>query len=432
MAKLKVFVSGDEIEVDSESWKSESGSITPTTHTRRDFLSEDASFFIDSFFSDIIKRFGISEELSLEEFTLKNDLPAVTLSASAGAGGDTPAAPPSSFTGKSSRSKFNRILSQIKHTQVEFDVMKMAIEHLFSDASIRTVLVDVLERDAIDLKIEGYKVKTHTVVLYKNPAEPDGKHEVVVIDPSNPTFSAHLTNDNMKEGISIEKIEEVSEIKALYPSKRPEQYKIYVAHKDGKIGAEKNEFRDCVDIAAKIAFGLSSDGVFYEYNSRLTLSGRVQKILDQKAKPVAEEGSSGTSAAAAAASSGSPEAASGNSYYKLETFEDLVRCPVIRAIERGGEISSDFITSSANPCRIRQSSNFIDSIKFNRIKDVIEKYLITLPSSEVIEIKETIFNSTTPMSDSSCIAQFSKIFETIYQYQSGLDIIGSCSDSGGE
>ncbi len=86
----------------------------------------------------------------------------------------------------------------MKHSSYEKKVFAESCKHLFESESVKTVIVDILERDS------EYKVLTkdnrvkdvHSVVLYKNKIDSKVGYEIIVIDPSNFTFSSHLYDNS--------------------------------------------------------------------------------------------------------------------------------------------------------------------------------------------------------------------------------------------
>jgi len=145
----------------------------------------------------------------------------------------------SETSGRSRPSDLDKVKA-IVHHDAEIKALNTAIKYLFESAERKTVLVDIFERNDDN----SLKPTTHTVVLYKNDS---AAQEVVVIDPSNFTFSSHLSTDN-------------SDIL----SRLNLPVKITTFHKkDVQIYKPVGEpgfaplYRNCVDIAVKIAFGLN-------------------------------------------------------------------------------------------------------------------------------------------------------------------------------
>ena len=233
-------------------------SITPDTFYARALLTsgnEATGRFVERYThsGNEVLRFGISASAVTEEEVSKN---------------------PSMYTktGKSQISGTNKSLSEsdklVNHHPLEIDSLKDAITHLLATGNTRTVLVDILERVAdgnreIKLTSKGekdgeYTVQTHSVLLYKNPAksktlEKNGTHEIVVIDPSNIEFSSHLSSTKLQEKLrdmpsNFDKI--------LTPSGK---LQIYKPAQKGVVGPEISHYRDCIDIAVKLAFGLNKE-----------------------------------------------------------------------------------------------------------------------------------------------------------------------------
>ena len=130
---------------------------------------------------------------------------------------------------------------------LEKQLLQEAVTHLLNLADTKTVLVDIFARVEGQIRIENGIPETHTVVLYKNLAV-NGKHEVLVIDPSNFRFSAHLANPDNVQHITDDTF---GGIKVSY-----EQNKIYTPTTKN-IGPNPDQYRDCIDIAVKLAFGLN-------------------------------------------------------------------------------------------------------------------------------------------------------------------------------
>lgn len=124
--------------------------------------------------------------------------------------------------------------------------LQNAINYLSTKEENKTVLIDIFARDPQTGMIKWQEdnpllPETHTVVLFKN-----SEKQLVVIDPSNSSFSKHLST-NTKMLIS-------DDIQILVPQK---EVRIYEQDKKIGTGSEPYKYRDCIDIAVKIAFGLS-------------------------------------------------------------------------------------------------------------------------------------------------------------------------------
>ena len=128
---------------------------------------------------------------------------------------------------------------------LEVLLIKDAIGHL-SKNNDNTVLVDIFARESDGkIKLQEFKPETHTIVLYNN------KKELLVIDPSNSDFSKHLASNTNKMLISGAF---GGNVDILVSSK---QLRIYEPVDKNKVGPNPDQFRDCIDIAVKLAFGLN-------------------------------------------------------------------------------------------------------------------------------------------------------------------------------
>ena len=111
----------------------------------------------------------------------------------------------------------------------------------------KTVLVDIFKRDT-ERKITDMQ-DTHTVVLYK------AENKILIIDPSNPTFSSHLVNydRNLLEADYSEK----NKIYMPVSDKSEIGIKLIECYKS-ITGISNDQYRDCIDISVKLAFGLNA------------------------------------------------------------------------------------------------------------------------------------------------------------------------------
>jgi hypothetical protein len=136
---------------------------------------------------------------------------------------------------------------KISHHGLEKYILQQAINQLLESEG-KTVLVDIFARENGAIKIlEDSVPETHTVVLYKNPAQ-EGKHEIVVIDPSNFLFSSHLFNLNGTVNHGL-----LSKITTLHKG-----LQIYTPVKEN-IGSNPDQWRECIDISVKLAFALNKE-----------------------------------------------------------------------------------------------------------------------------------------------------------------------------
>ncbi|MEK6869315.1 MAG: hypothetical protein AABX74_03745, partial [Nanoarchaeota archaeon] len=124
--------------------------------------------------------------------------------------------------------------------------MKFAIDYL-KLSEHKTILIDVFKRELTGnskgLISDLQELDTHTVVLYNTGSK------ILVIDPSNPQFSSPLANFNK------------ALIEVSYSAN--DKYKIYQppekASEKGLIGKNVYQWRDCIDVAVKLAFGLNNE-----------------------------------------------------------------------------------------------------------------------------------------------------------------------------
>lgn len=203
-------------------------SITPTTFYSRSFFAE-PFWYTDTFkYADQeVTRFGINAKF-ISSLDIEKEGIKITRA-----------------DGTVARSKYQlKDAQKVIHHSLEKHLLQKAIDHLLGNEDCRTVLIDVFARVKEEVKVpqDDYP-ETHTVVLYKNPIN-EGKHEVVVIDPSNFLFSSHLLAPDL--GIRHDFLSKITTVhKSL---------KIYKPLGDN-VGPKHNQSRDCIDIATKIAFG---------------------------------------------------------------------------------------------------------------------------------------------------------------------------------
>ena len=216
-------------------------SITPETHTSRKYevptnVSNDeeaiakSPYFIDEYHHAPNKiapvlRFGINvyNQDVLDEVAKYNQTPVTTPSLTSKGANET------------SQEKLKSLKASNPLTCYEKINAKKAIEFLESKKT-NTVLLDVFIR-GVDGKIDTSDDKEffHTAVLYRV------KDKYLLIDPSNVNFSSSLTCVNDK-------------IAPLSTSKP----QIYKGRKENT-GPESNQYRDCVDVAVKLAMNLEEN-----------------------------------------------------------------------------------------------------------------------------------------------------------------------------
>jgi hypothetical protein len=172
---------------------------------------------------------------------------------------------------------FADMAANIAYHDLEKTVLSKAIEHL-SKTGDQTVLIDIFARESsgkFEVKLDNDgNPETHTVVLYKLQDVETGKFSVIVIDPNNFKYSSHLRN-----------------LTAEMQGQFPDLHSIQTLHKDvqiynkpqgGKTGPEADKYRDCIDVATKLAFCLNQKGLNLSWNdiTSNTEINKLQKSLD--------------------------------------------------------------------------------------------------------------------------------------------------------
>ena len=128
-------------------------------------------------------------------------------------------------------------------TDYEKSIVQNAVDYLLASSTQKTVLIDFFVRDA-DNKVQFNDTdekdmatpKTHTVVLYSQ------KGKFLLVDPSDATHSYLLTGANKDIIICIN-----------------EKMLIYKPLASDQTGYDSYKWRDCTDIAVKLAFGLNNN-----------------------------------------------------------------------------------------------------------------------------------------------------------------------------
>ena len=133
-------------------------------------------------------------------------------------------------------------------------LFKEAVGFMLSKKT-KSILIDIFERDKwgyVDI-CDKNKVKTHTVVLCRENIFEN--NNFLVIDPSNSEFSKHFGLLGVNNIFSMELEKEIN----IFVS--PVNYKIYEQNKEIGTECAFNKFRDCIDIAFKLAkkFNLLKD-----------------------------------------------------------------------------------------------------------------------------------------------------------------------------
>ena len=215
-------------------------SITPTTLKKIIFDNPDKDLFYKEIYqyeNDTVTRFAI-RDLKVQDFNFSTEKDSKDFRGNK---------EKLSMSGKTD--KFKNEVSKIQLNSFEKKLLEDAVNDLLSNNNKHTVLLDIFARTNGEIKLDkDGNIETHTVVLYKNPPKNgEGVHEIAVIDPSNFRFSSHLANP---VNYSFIKNEKFGDIKASYDNKQ-----IYTPGKS--TGPEPDQFRDCIDIAVKLALGMN-------------------------------------------------------------------------------------------------------------------------------------------------------------------------------
>ncbi|MDF2965716.1 MAG: hypothetical protein K0Q51_1104 [Rickettsiaceae bacterium] len=162
---------------------------------------------------------------------------------------------------------------------LEINLLKDAINYLEMH---KVVLVDIFARDMGIIKLQENKLpEIHTIVVYKNNNYTNlnslnndsisTSNQYIIIDPSNTEFSKHLTY-NSERIFGYESTKQF-----IVPT---EKLKIYLPLKEIGVGPSQDQFRDCIDIAVKLAFGLSKQEEIIDPR-KVELLPAVQEVTNQ-------------------------------------------------------------------------------------------------------------------------------------------------------
>lgn len=134
---------------------------------------------------------------------------------------------------------------------LELEIFKNAVDKLLEVDGPRAVVIDIFDKNDTTgaIKLDGHNhPETHAVVLCKQII--NGNVQIFVIDPSNSSFSKHLDHPVLKALVSLG-VRWVDVITSTKP------IKIYSVPEGAETGPFPHQFRDCVDIAVKVANGLN-------------------------------------------------------------------------------------------------------------------------------------------------------------------------------
>lgn len=229
-------------------------SVTPTTLEKVVFDNSEEDFFCKEIYKhkdNSVARFAFNEQLlPYEKFADSKKLDSWKSSTKSAAAIKTNA-------------------DRIKLHELESDLLTKAISYL-EYSQQKTVVVDIFARDQGKIKDDNGLVEIHSIVLFK----PDER--IYVIDPSNFSFSCHLSNFNQDLIItkySADKIYEPPSNKSKMGQKLVEKYKSIT-------GDSSDQYRDCIDIAVKLALGINTkEHIDFDFDKILKLD-IVQEITN--------------------------------------------------------------------------------------------------------------------------------------------------------
>ncbi len=281
------------------------GSITPTTFAYREFENSLDDFYYQDRYQyrgNEVVRFGINAWALPDPASLSNiDIEPIAPSDSASETSSTRESNPSASR-KSHSSQGKKPVLLPKYYTLEIELLQKAITFLLEHEDHKTVVVDIFAQEAGELKIDKFsgQLETHAILLYKNPpvtasvateneetklgALKDdslamteiSRHEIVVIDPSNSAYSAHLANLT-KTHIIHPEFEKISTLK--------KSMQIYTIPTGAKTGHEFDQYRDCIDIAIKMGFGLNKTDTVLTINiydsAQFKKLDQIRKITNQ-------------------------------------------------------------------------------------------------------------------------------------------------------
>ena len=228
----------------------------------------------------------------------------------------------------------------IHHTLEKFLLVK-AIDYLRAGSN-QTVLLHIFERTDGEINLDDSRSpKTHTVLLYNNSPESSkvGKIQVVVIDPTNFTFSSHLRDLNADANFKDVEIITFHGKAQIYKKHDPQ----------ASLGNQTENYRDCADIAVKIAFLL-------EINKQ-----DIEKLLKINREKIVDK--------------------------------DLTSVPLIKMLSNNTKIDSDIFSEKAS-IRVKQASDVETIRKFYEAQkwlQALHKMLSEI--SDKYEVREKVLDT---------------------------------------
>ncbi len=249
-------------------------SITPRTFVERTLLQDSAtcSRFVDKYYNDrtIVSRFGIdpnAPDVQIEIARINAAPRKLTEVKSSVASISKPTA--GGVDPRMAEIQAQRLDAKTQITKQEKDCIDEAIKHLtpgFSSHISQTALVDILERDVNGIIASNI----HIVVLFAQ----NGKY--LVIDPSNASFSHILAGAS-------------DDIRLCFNKK----FQVYSKPQGAVTGPNTNEWRDCIDVAVKLAFNIEMNTKLRMYQIAVkedttTNNGEIDFVSLRDSVPVRE------------------------------------------------------------------------------------------------------------------------------------------------
>jgi hypothetical protein len=151
---------------------------------------------------------------------------------------------------------------------VEVFVLEQALAVLQQAEASKVVLLDIFERKTDGtINMQDKLAKTHTLVLCDK-----GDKQFELIDPSNSDFSIHLVSNCNRKFFASLGIDIVVH----------KNIKLYIPASSNNVGSEYNQFRDCIDIAAKVAFVILNNVHLLSKQSSVYEMKEIQELSNQR------------------------------------------------------------------------------------------------------------------------------------------------------
>lgn len=176
------------------------------------------------------------------------------------------------------KSKKDKDLPHMLHP-LEIINIREAIKFL-QDEKQKTVLVDIFARqdDGQIIREKDGSPETHTIALYRQLVKDKGIDQLLIIDPSNSSFSKHIA---FNEDLIFAETAQIERMEILAPSKT---LKIYSPPEKVTTGPRPDQPRDCTDIAVKMAFGLNKHEGIIDISDLAALHA-IKEITNQQLGP---------------------------------------------------------------------------------------------------------------------------------------------------